>query len=326
MKAKIQGMNWLIDITSIAPYTNAGTSSVAEITPITTVADTAKSLDGKYFTINSPTAAFYVWFSVGTTEVSTITNTGIDVAGLTQGDYFTLDSGGNGLFHFWIDIDAAGTGAPAIGGTNVVVSVATAQTAQQVADAIVTAVDGNANFSASNSASTVTTVLNAVDGNVVDASDGAAVTGFTFGTSTQGAVPGGTDPAPGGTGIPVVISDDASAQEVSDAVEAAVDANANFGAVNSASTTVTITNATDGDATDATIGDSGFSLGGITQGVDFIPVVSADVGMVKIVGTYTVEKSAWVGGANGNSSLGSVSETKAITKIVHNTRVEYLFE
>jgi hypothetical protein len=63
-----------------------------------------------------------------------------DVAGFSQGDYFDLTISGT-AHRFWMDINAAGTGTPAIpgGGTRTKVSVPTAATDIQVAQGFVTA-------------------------------------------------------------------------------------------------------------------------------------------------------------------------------------------
>lgn len=79
---------------------------------------------------------------------------------------------------------------------------------------------------------------------------------------------GVTDPAPGGTGIHVALTSGASASTVATAVKNAI----NSAAVGEASATssgavVRIVNATDGNATDVSAGDSGFSVRVSDQGV-----------------------------------------------------------
>ena len=128
----------------------------------------------------------------GVAEVSGVDSTGINVAALTQGDYFILWSALDAVeYYYWIDIDAAGTGAPSGTGTNIVVSVTTGQTDQQVSDAIVTSVngtDGGTPFSAANGSGTtqLVTVSNLQTGATTDVSDGVATTGFAFTTPQPG--------------------------------------------------------------------------------------------------------------------------------------------
>lgn len=71
---------------------------------------------------------------------------------------------------------------------------------------------------------------------------------------------GSIDPAVSGkTGIIVGIAEDATATEVATAVAAAINGEADFGA-GSAAAVVTVTNANDGAATDATNGDTGWAV------------------------------------------------------------------
>lgn len=81
------------------------------------------------------------------------------------------------------------------------------------------------------------------------------------------------DPAPGGTGIPVVIATDDDAETVAAAIAAAIEAEADFSA-SADGDTVTITNAAVGDTTDAADNDTGFSISTATQGADADPELS----------------------------------------------------
>jgi hypothetical protein len=104
----------------------------AEITQVTCGADTAGSLSGKYFTINSPTVNYYVWY---------------DVAGLGSID-------------------------PAIAGkTGIPVGISSGATASTVATATASAIDALAAF-VSTPAAAVVTVTNAVAGAATDATAG----------------------------------------------------------------------------------------------------------------------------------------------------------
>jgi hypothetical protein len=110
----------------------AGTVSVAERTTILCVADTAGSLNNKYFTINSPTVAYYVWFNV----------------------------------------NSAGVDPAIAGKVAIPVAIATGATNAQVATAVAAALDGLNAFVATADTATVTSTnavkgvaTNATDGN-----------------------------------------------------------------------------------------------------------------------------------------------------------------
>jgi len=85
---------------------------------------------------------------------------------------------------------------------------------------------------------------------------------------------GGTNPAPAGsTGVEIDVATNATAQDVSDAITAALDALDDFGATNvgGTSTTVTITNANNGEvesAIDSEAAATGFTIATTQQGAD----------------------------------------------------------
>ena len=76
----------------------------------------------------------------------------------------------------------------------------------------------------------------------------------------------GADPAPGGTGIEVALATNATAAAVASAIQAAIDALGGFIAVLLNSTTVQISNAVNGTATDIGAGDSGMAVSVSVQG------------------------------------------------------------
>lgn len=121
--------------------------TTAEVTDVTTVADSAGSLGGTHFTIDSPTQQFYVWFDVdnGSADPAVASRIGVEV-----------------------DISAN-------------------DTANTVASALQTAIenhaDAGADFSASVSTNTVT-VTNRATGSVTDAAD--TDTGFSISVTIQG--------------------------------------------------------------------------------------------------------------------------------------------
>jgi len=122
----------------------AGVAGIAEETEITTVADNTGSLNDTYFLINTPENQYYVWYNV----------------------------------------NAAGTDPALANKTGVEVAIATDATADDVAAATATELDGLADMSASD-ASDVITATNSKAGAVADAAD-TGVTGFGFSVTTQG--------------------------------------------------------------------------------------------------------------------------------------------
>ena len=235
--------------------------AVAEETDVTTVADSSGSLSGKYFTIDDPTTPYYVWLYIA--AIAEVTDVICNASGtLTTGDYFLLDTPGTN-YYVWYNV-ASGDGDPTVTDrTGIVVAVGAADADTVVASATQTAVNGGLDFSASVSTATVT-ITNATAGAVPDSVDGN--TGFAVSTDTQG-FDVSTNPAPGGTGIQATILRDDGANAVATAVQTAVALEGDFGAsVNT--NTVTVTNANTGLATDATAGDSGFTIDVTTPGND----------------------------------------------------------
>jgi len=107
------------------------TGATAEVTDITCEADTGGSLSGEYITFSAPAGDFYAWF----------------------------------------DVDDQGSDDPAPGGTGIAVGFPVNTTADNVAAALATAIDANANFGAS-AAAAVVTITNASNGAVTDATNG----------------------------------------------------------------------------------------------------------------------------------------------------------
>lgn len=127
------------------------TPSRAEVATITCVADVADSLDGTYFIIHS------------------------------------IDASANDIAYcVWIDVDDSGTADPTPTGctSKEVTTIATNDDASTVAAAVEAVVE-TLDISSS-AAAAVITATGDNDGAVVDVRDGAAATGFTFATTTQG--------------------------------------------------------------------------------------------------------------------------------------------
>lgn len=68
--------------TKMMSFSATGTTGVQEVTSVICVADTAGSLNNKYFTINTPTHSYYVWFNVNSagTDPAVSNKTGVEVA------------------------------------------------------------------------------------------------------------------------------------------------------------------------------------------------------------------------------------------------------
>jgi hypothetical protein len=76
------------------PFGVVGTTGVAEVSTVTCGADTAGSLNNKYFTFNTPAAAYYCWLNVNSAGVdpAVANKTGVEVAiatGATASDVAT---------------------------------------------------------------------------------------------------------------------------------------------------------------------------------------------------------------------------------------------
>lgn len=242
----------------------ANVSGVAEVSTVQAVADVSQSLSGTYFTINSPSASFYVWMSM----TETAATAGYQELGLTGKDGATA-TGLSTTTQYYVKANVDGGGV-----VEYDITTAGDVTWTAVLALLNTATSGVATWSIEGGDIRLTS-------DTTGASSSVAITAGTTGTdllatltdfsSVDTAVAGAaavtsTDPAPGGTGIQVSISEDDTADTVASAIQTAVDANANFGAT-VLTDTVTITNATVGEATDATAGDSGFTVTVTTQGV-----------------------------------------------------------
>jgi hypothetical protein len=127
-------------------------TNTAEVTDVTTVADVGGNLGGTYFNICAP------------------------------GDVNTSTDGYDVLLYVWINTGGSTDPAPA-GRTGIEVTIAPDDTANTVASAVQTAVNGNANFTASVTTNVVT--ITCVEARaVISAAD--IDTGFTINVTTEG--------------------------------------------------------------------------------------------------------------------------------------------
>ena len=130
---------------------------IAEISTVTTVADTAGSLNNTYFLLNSPTTAYYFWYDVsgGGTDPGTVSP--------IPADLFINDSLKTG----------------------VTVAITTGDSASSVATTTDGVISGLSDFGTVLAAPLIT-ITNAAVGAADDAADGTSATGFTIATTTPG--------------------------------------------------------------------------------------------------------------------------------------------
>jgi hypothetical protein len=226
----------------------------------------------------------------GVKEVSSITAVA-DVAGSLNSKYFTFTAGAIN-YYAWLNVNSAGVDPAVPAKTAVPVAVATGASAAVVGAALRAAIasaigaDGVVTGSAE-----LCVITNALMGNITNVADGAAATGFAFATtagvasslqnkyvvlsSVAGAlfhawlnVNGeGSDPAPSlSTAIEVAVDAGASAASIASAMAAAIEAAAGFEA-EARDGVVYVNPATIGAATDATAGNSGFTVAVTDQGL-----------------------------------------------------------
>ena len=242
------------------------THAVAEITDITCVEDTDRSLSGKYWTLSSPTVNYYTWYHIA--AKSEITNFIFGAGGVSNADYDSKKIDlyiGTTLHRFWFNLTDGASSAPAAGGGTLhQVDITTASTTAQIASATSVAIALVAGFT-SDYASGSTFNVTATAGVATDSTSDA--TPITVEVTTQGAAVS-SNPAPGGTGIQVNITENASAIAVATATASAVAAIGTslvFG-TSRVDEVVTVTNLVAGAATNAADGDAGITADVTTAG------------------------------------------------------------
>jgi len=260
---------------------NSGTPAVAEKTTVIPVADVDGSLGSKYFTLNSggDVTAYYVWMiHAGRGESMSLDFTAITGGTLPVGAvpaaYFDITSATT-TYRCWFS-DGSTTAPAVTTETLVPISFTGADADTVIAAAATTAIvtgTGDPDFSGfANGGTAVITGTLVTVGNVTDPVDGAVTTGALIGTTTQG-LAAATDPAPGGTGIPVVYAVNDAFSTIATKVKNAIDANGDFSAGEEG--TITITAAATGPTTDAADVDTGFAIAVTVQGADAIGGVSS---------------------------------------------------
>jgi len=153
---------------------------------------------------------------------------------------------------------------PAPGGrTGIEVAYVVNSAAGTIGGLIQTAIDAAEGYAAEGTDPVV--VVNDSIGVTTDAVD--TDTGFAVSVTQQGLAVAEADPAPGGTGLEVMYSVNASADSLGEGTVAVVDGDAAFGADDLAPGVVTVTNAAAGIATDAEGGTVGFGVAITQQGL-----------------------------------------------------------
>lgn len=290
------------------PAPATGNFITAQTVAITSSGNSLVNYDGLSFPwlrlVWSPTGA-------GAQTVAPIADTGVrkaqtvstvpDVAGSLNSTYFLLSSINTTTkaqknFYLWLDINGAGVDPAIAGRTGIHVTGATGVTANALATSIRTALNALTGDFVATGATNAVIITDVAPGPVTAAVDGAAPTGFTFGTATAGVASNlnnkyflltsgnnvhsyyvwmnvdgiGTDPAPAGlTGIEIDFAAGATAGTVGTAIASAVAAiGATLVFSTSGTTTVTITNLVTGPfapAADSVPAPTGFTFA-ITAG------------------------------------------------------------
>jgi hypothetical protein len=240
-------------------------SDVAEVTYVDTVADVARSLSGKYFTLNSPTTAYYVWLNTGTNVAQQVSVVTVADVAGSLNSTYFTIDSPTTSYYVWFNVNNLGVDPAVSNKTGIELRLATGATNVAVAQKIKTTLDMLDDFSATINGHTVV-ITNASVGLVTNAAaDGTAATSFTITTPVIGNSASVNPNVAGKTGIEVTITPGSTNAQVATAIANVLDPLADFVATPS-SNRITITNASVGINTDATAGTSGFAITIHTQG------------------------------------------------------------
>lgn len=150
------------------------------------------AIKGFFDNAGSGNTAIIVNVGQGAAEETDVTCVA-DSAGSLNSKYFLLNSAYNkNKYYVWYSVDASGVDPAVSGRTGVKVDIAEDDLAADVAAATETALSAVTDFEVSR-ASAVVTILAKAGGPCDDATDGAAATGFTFSVTTQGTRPSADD-------------------------------------------------------------------------------------------------------------------------------------
>lgn len=236
----------------------------AEEFSVVAVADVNGDLQNKYFLFSSTTTDYYVWYDTTLPAVAEITDVQIPAGPLT-GQYFLLDSASSAQYYVWYNVDSGGGDPMVLGRTGIEVAILSGDSNSIIATKTATELNLSVDFSAVD-VSDIVTITDLTAGSVSDAVD--VDTGFLIITTTQGSDPvGATDPLVAGrTGVPVVYSLNDTANTIASLTQIEIDAISNVTAT-VLTDTVTVTNDINGNVTDASDFNTGFSISVTTQGV-----------------------------------------------------------
>lgn len=92
---------------SVTEFSAFAPVAAAEVTTVSTVADSAGSLSGKYFTLNSANNAtkYYCWMSMAAVAQVAKVTTVADSAGSLAGRFFKIYDGSNNPYYVWYSVE-----------------------------------------------------------------------------------------------------------------------------------------------------------------------------------------------------------------------------
>lgn len=312
---KIDGNNWYVATANgVAISTDNGLTFTitnklgeAEVSSVTTLADTTVTLQNKSFTVSSPSTTYHVWYNVAGGGTLAPVNP-IQVAIEPN---FTSDQVASATA-LAINSQQGLSFIATINGSDVLITNRTTGVAANIADVdtgftFATVTEGTAGTA---EVTDITCLAPAGLGSkyfVIRSANNAAAYWVWFNET-------GSDPAPvptgGGILVPVSLVGLTTATQTATAVASALSgiSGTPFSAIG-ALAVVTCTNTAVGDTTDAAVGNSGFTISVMTQGVDPVAEVSKatctglTVGLGSKYFTFSsidTNYYAWYKVANGN--------------------------
>jgi len=224
----------------------------AEITTITCLAKKNMIGSGSFhFWVDNGAGCqteYYCW--INKAEITTVTF-GSTMAEMTDASSFDfeVDDGDGTVTHYYVWFDKTGTTEDPTGtGTGIEADISGATTAAEVAEIVKDLIHAKADVTCTRDGDDII-IVNTNNGEVTDAIESIAGTGCTFSIEQ-----GGDDPSEDGTAIDCDISASTTATDVAEVIDGLIAAKDDVGAAN-AGAVLTITNANNGNVTDACDGD-----------------------------------------------------------------------
>lgn len=259
----------------ITPSYDPGDPSNAgqvEMTTISCTADVSKSHSGKYWTLNSKTGVYYVWYNIlGNVEIFNAKPDDND-AGQQFGKYFVFYANNvNGQeikYYVWYDDSSYTYTDPQISSAyGIRVEIIDAETAVNVAAKTAIAINSYSTDFMSGNVSDVFTVTMTYNGNVTNPDSGDVVWVAGPNVTTPG-VDDSTDPKVANkSGIEVIIIEDETAANVATKTKNVLDAMYEFNSTN-VGAALYVETAAPADVTDATGGDLAWTINVSQQGIN----------------------------------------------------------